>query len=99
VKGVLESENKYIIIDAIFSLPTLVGWSLFELAGPHMKLEILLRVIQKSVEATIFIQIVDGTWPTSFHGQFVASIAIDCNEVILLEFSGDGEMIKAIMLC
>jgi hypothetical protein len=51
------------------------------------------------MEATIFIQIVDGTWPTSFHGQFVASIAIDCNEVILLEFSGDGEMIKAVTLC
>lgn len=92
VKGAVESEDKYIILDAI-SLPTLVGSSLFELVGPHMKLEISLGAIQKSVEATIFIRVVRGTWPTGFHGQFVAYTAsIDCNEVILLEFSGDGEM-------
>lgn len=68
VKGVVEFEDKYIIFDAI-SLPTLVASSLFELASPHMKLQISLRAIQKSMEATIFIQIVDGTWPTVFSRQ------------------------------
>lgn len=91
VRGAVESEDKYIILDAI-SLPTLVGSRPFELAGPHMKLEISLGALQKSVEATIFIRLIDGTWP-GFRGQFVAKTAsIECNEVILLEFSGDGEM-------
>jgi hypothetical protein len=50
------------------------------------------------VEATIFIRVIDGSWPDGFHGQFAASTSsIDHEKVILLDsldnnlpISGDG---------
>jgi hypothetical protein len=40
-----------------------------------------------SVEATIFIRVIDGSWPEGFHGQFAASTSsIDNEKVILFDF-------------
>ncbi|RCV13989.1 hypothetical protein SETIT_2G391000v2 [Setaria italica] len=56
--------------------------------------------IALSVEATIFIRVLDGSWPHGFHGQFAAhTSSIDRERVILLDFgdnnvpvNGDGIM-------
>lgn len=48
--------------------------------------------IPSSVEATIFIRVVDGSWPRGFHGEFAARTSIiDFEKVILLDF-GDNDV-------
>lgn len=52
--------------------------------------------IALSVEATIFIQVIDGSWPDGFHGQFSArTSSIDDKKVILLDFGDDNVPVNA----
>ncbi|CAN6226406.1 unnamed protein product [Urochloa humidicola] len=90
VKGADGSHDKCLIYAAA-PLPSDFGsWS-FELTdGMNMKLKIALERILACVEATIFIRVVDGTWPTGFHGQIVAhTSSINPEKVVLVEFVGD----------
>jgi len=51
----------------------------------------MLGEIVSSVEATIFIRVIDGSWPDGFHGQFAAhTTSVDHEKVILLEFGHDN---------
>lgn len=90
VKGTVESEDKYIILDFISLLPR-YGSGLVGLVTRDLELEISLGAIVESLEATIFIRITDGTWPTGFHSQFAARTASgNPQKVVLVEFGDDN---------
>ena len=45
----------------------------------------------ESVEATIFIRVLSGTWPIGFNGQLTAfSESFSCKKIVLSEFGDDG---------
>jgi len=55
-----------------------------------MTLSFEVGALPACVEATMFIRVIDGTWPVGFHGQFAARTASSRNEITLIQFNGDG---------
>lgn len=89
VKGVVEHEDKYLIADGKIVSP-MFGSSSVELTGSgEWKLNIAVGGLQTCVESTIFIRILDGTWPIGFSGHFSASTTGIDDKIVLIEFSGD----------
>ena len=92
VNGAIESKDTDLSLLAVPS--TYSGGSgscPFEYTSKHCTLEFMLGEIVSSVEATIFIQVIDGSWPDGFHGQFAAhTTSVDHEKVILLEFGHDN---------
>ena len=92
VKGAIESKDTDLSLLAVPS--TYSGGSgscPFEYTSKHCTLEFMLGEIVSSVEATIFIRVIDGSWPDGFHGQFAAhTTSVDHEKVILLEFGHDN---------
>ncbi|KAE8792539.1 hypothetical protein D1007_32943 [Hordeum vulgare] len=88
VKGTTESEDKdlsaLVVVFRAGACPQSVYPSRLSM------LEIKFDHIYHSVEATVFIRIIDGSWPDGFRGVFSAASGSDDNlQVKLLDF-GDG---------
>ncbi|GJN33138.1 hypothetical protein PR202_gb21705 [Eleusine coracana subsp. coracana] len=108
VKGDTENEDKHLFycVDQLpfFGTSYIPGSSVdnvspFRCYSKHGILEIRLGEIRSSVEATIFVRVVDGTWPDGFHGHFAARTSSERQNVVLLDFGaakvpvdGDGYM-------
>lgn len=59
-------------------------------------LEIEFRHINRSVEATVHIKVIGGSWPDGFHGEFSAGISSsDDLQVKLLDFEDGGLPVNA----
>ncbi|CAN6226111.1 unnamed protein product [Urochloa humidicola] len=98
VKGINESKDKYL---SLLAMPLKFSDNESGSSSQHItysvftsKLSSLLFTfggIALSVEATIFIRVLDGSWPLGFHGQFAAQTSsIDSEKVILLDFGDDN---------
>lgn len=92
VKGTVESEDKILSHIAVepFICSTLYS-KLLTTAYPNKlsTLEFTLGQILFSVEATIFLRVIDGSWPDGFSGRFVAKTASIDQEMVFLLHSGD----------
>ncbi|KAF8679401.1 hypothetical protein HU200_045744 [Digitaria exilis] len=88
VKGAVEREDKYLIADGA-TLSPLFGLDLVELTSHEWKLGIAVGGLKKCVEAMIFIQVINGTWPIGFRGQFAAYTKGMKEKIVLMEFNGD----------
>ncbi|CAN6226458.1 unnamed protein product [Urochloa humidicola] len=84
VKGACESEDKYLFA-ASSKVQVMSGLGLVELDGypSGRKLKIAVGGLGTSVEATIFVQVIDGIWPAGFHGQFAARTTSTHKKIIL----------------
>lgn len=92
VKGTVESEDKvlsYLVVEPN-TCCTLLS-QLLNVDYPSMlsTLEFILGHIIFSVEATIFLRLIDGSWPDGFFGRFVARTASIDQDMVLLLHSGD----------
>lgn len=86
VKSTDESLDKHLIFEA-GALPSEFPSCTFDLIGRNMKLTIALARVVASVEATIFIRVLNGTWPIGFSGQLAACIhSISHKKIVLVEF-------------
>ncbi|CAL5061615.1 unnamed protein product [Urochloa decumbens] len=97
VKGAIESEDKDL---SLLAVPLIysggAGLRPFEYTSKLSTLEFMLGEIVSSVEATVFVRIIDGSWPDGFHGQFAAATSsIDHEKAILLEFGDDNVPVSA----
>ncbi|KAF8668762.1 hypothetical protein HU200_051950 [Digitaria exilis] len=73
VKGTIESEDKDLSLLAVpLTYSGGSGSRTIECTSKLSTLEFMLGEIVSSVEATVFIQVIDGSWPDGFHGQFAA---------------------------
>lgn len=90
VKGAVEREDKYLIVDGM-TLPPMFGLGSVELmtSSGEWKLDIAVGGLKTCVEATIFIKVINGTWPIGFSGQIAARTKGIDDKIILIEFSGD----------
>jgi len=89
VKGAVEREDKYLIADGKIVRP-LAGLDSVELTSPgEWKMNIAVGGLETCVEATIFIRVINGTWPIGFHGQFAARTASINEKIILIDLNGD----------
>nr|CAB3455249.1 unnamed protein product [Digitaria exilis] len=88
VKGAVEREDKYLIADGA-TLSPMFGLDLVELTSHEWKLGIAVGGLKKCVEAMIFIQVINGTWPIGFRGQFAAYTKGMKEKIVLMEFNGD----------
>ncbi|CAN6168955.1 unnamed protein product [Urochloa humidicola] len=91
VKGTVESEDK--ILSFLAVEPVICSTFYSQLlnraySGKLSTLEFTLGHIVSSVEATIFFQIIDGSWPDGFSGRFVARTTSIDEDAVLLH-SGD----------
>ncbi|TVU37804.1 hypothetical protein EJB05_11140 [Eragrostis curvula] len=93
VKGAAESDDRYLSYLAVpLTCSSGYGSSSFEYISKHSTLELTVGEVGSAVEATIFIQVVAGSWPVGFHGQFAASNpSTDHRKVVLLDF-GDHKV-------
>ncbi|RLN43217.1 uncharacterized protein C2845_PM01G01040 [Panicum miliaceum] len=93
VKSTDGSLYKYLIFEA-GALPSEFPSCTFDLIGGDrkLKLKIALARVVASVEATIFIRVLNGTWPIGFSGQLAAfSQGISRKKkIVLAEFGDDG---------
>ncbi|CAL5061418.1 unnamed protein product [Urochloa decumbens] len=93
VKGTVESEDKVLSYLAVEpdTWSTLLYSELLNIAYPSKlsTLEFTLGHIMFSVEATIFLRVIDGSWPDDFLGRFVARSASIDQDMVLLLHSGD----------
>ncbi|CAN6206218.1 unnamed protein product [Urochloa humidicola] len=92
VKGTVESEDKILSSLAVEPLICSTLYSrLLNRAYPAKlsTLEFTLGHIISSVEATIFLQIIDGSWPDGYSGRFVTRTTSIDEEAVLLLHSGD----------
>ncbi|GJN33139.1 hypothetical protein PR202_gb21706 [Eleusine coracana subsp. coracana] len=108
LKGNTENEDRYLIHYAdhisLFSRGSYISdasednFYPFLCHSKHGMLHIRVGEIRSSVEATIFVRVVDGLWPDGFHGHFAARTSSDeRQDVVLLDFGaakvsvdGDG---------
>ncbi|CAM0880644.1 unnamed protein product [Alopecurus aequalis] len=93
VKGSIESEDKDL---SFLSVPYRNCSRSCVMTRAHTSklctLELTSRHVFRSVEATISVKILGGSWPDGFQGVFAANTAsIDDKEVLLLAF-GDGKL-------
>jgi len=89
VKGAVEREDKYLIADGKIVRP-LAGLDSVELTSPgEWKMNIAVGGLETCVEATIFVRVINGTWPIGFHGQFAARTASINEKIILIDLNGD----------
>ncbi|CAL5085280.1 unnamed protein product [Urochloa decumbens] len=96
VKDAIESDDKYLIAQCK-TVPLMLGLGMVELTGPgERKLEIAVGGLETCVEATIFVKVIDGTWPVDFHGQLAARTANIHEKVILIEFSGEDVTVSGV---
>ncbi|CAL5084268.1 unnamed protein product [Urochloa decumbens] len=92
VKGTVESEDKILSFLAVEPLICSTFYSQLlnrAYSGKLSTLEFTLGHIVSSVEATIFLQIIDGSWPDGFSGRFVARTTSIDEDAVLLLHSGD----------
>ncbi|CAL5085843.1 unnamed protein product [Urochloa decumbens] len=92
VKGTVESEDKILSFLAVEPLFCSTFYSQLlnrAYSGKLSTLEFTLGHIVSSVEATIFLQIIDGSWPDGFSGRFVARTTSIDEDAVLLLHSGD----------
>ncbi|KAK3155512.1 hypothetical protein QOZ80_2BG0204140 [Eleusine coracana subsp. coracana] len=88
VKGTNESDDKYLSFLAepvMFS--TNVGFLPFDFISKLSVLRFTLANVPDSVEATIFIRVVKGSWPVGSHGNIIARV--DSASIVLLQFQSD----------
>ncbi|CAL5085634.1 unnamed protein product [Urochloa decumbens] len=90
--GVLDADDEQVIE---FRKSWIAQWSgnygSFDDITKLSTLEFMLGEIVLSVEATVFVRIIDGSWPDGFHGQFAAGTSsIDHEKAILLDFGDDN---------
>jgi hypothetical protein len=61
----------------------------------HNTLEVTCGVVVSSIEATISMRIVGGSWPAGLRGRFTAySASMECEEVLLLDSSRDEKALE-----
>jgi hypothetical protein len=61
----------------------------------HNMLEVTCGVVVSSIEATISVRIVGGSWPAGLRGQFTAySASMECEEVLLLDSSRNEKALE-----
>ncbi|CAN6226251.1 unnamed protein product [Urochloa humidicola] len=92
VKGTVESEDKVLSYLAVEPDICSTFYSeLLNIAYPSKlsTLEFTLGYIIFSVEATIFLRVIDGSWPDDCFGRFVARSASIDQDIVLLLHSGD----------
>ena len=92
VKGAVQSEDQYIILDTDFIPCGLHCFAPLYGAKGSM-LQVAFERIPDSVEATIFIRVIHGSWPADFRGHFAASTSVEF-EILLIECKGDGKSIR-----
>ncbi|XP_037456344.1 uncharacterized protein LOC119327272 [Triticum dicoccoides] len=100
VKGASESEDEYLscvsIPYKIYSRPTRSRLGNKLETSKLTTLKFTFGFIVNSVEATISVRVISGSWPQSSRSLFTASTAsIDHMEVALLDFGGDGLPVAA----
>ncbi|KAM3208966.1 hypothetical protein ACQJBY_063571 [Aegilops geniculata] len=94
VKGTTESEDKDLSALVVVFKAGYCPESVYP--SRLSTLEIKFDHIQESVEATVFIRIIDGSWPDGFRGVFSAASRSDDNlQVKLLEFEDGGLPVDA----
>ena len=91
VRGKVESEDRYLsfLVDPLPAMPGfgVINWTLNSKCS-SMKLTV--ACIMNSVEATIFIRVIKGSWPDGVHGQITALCPLVGHEkLVLLEFGAD----------
>ena len=94
VKGSIESEDKDLsFLDVPFRSGTCRSFVINRVYTSKLStLELTSGQIFRSVEATISVKVLGGSWPDGFQGVFAANTAsIDHKEVLLLAF-GDGKL-------
>jgi hypothetical protein len=108
VKGPSELEDKTLcfLAEGMICLDRVNSCLLHETwTSKYSTMEFTLGHINASVEATISVRVVDGSWPDGFHGQFVAclvgthwfdevpafysSTSVDDKEIVLLSFGDE----------
>ncbi|CAL5084266.1 unnamed protein product [Urochloa decumbens] len=92
VKGTVESEDKvlsYLAVEPDTSSTLYSKLLNMAYTSKLSTLEFTLAHIIFSVEATIFLRVIAGSWPDGFFGRFVASTASIDQDVVLLLHSGD----------
>ncbi|KAG2633144.1 hypothetical protein PVAP13_2NG277100 [Panicum virgatum] len=92
VKGAVQSEDQYIILDTEF-LPCGLHCFAPLYGAKGSMLQVAFERIPDSVEATIFIRVIHGSWPADFRGHFAASTSVEF-EILLIECKGDGKSIR-----
>ncbi|XP_062187993.1 uncharacterized protein LOC133891293 isoform X3 [Phragmites australis] len=106
VKGTTETEDKDL---SFLAVPYACGGKLYSrlhncaYTSKFSTLELTLGCIVSSVEATIFVRVIRGSWPDGFHGQFAAfttgtdgkntfgknAASIDHEKIVLLDSRGE----------
>ncbi|CAL4922226.1 unnamed protein product [Urochloa decumbens] len=96
VKGADKSKDEYFILEtSIVACPYATDYRRAWFTGAHgSRLEISIEGLRSCVEATVFLRVIDGTWPAGFRGRFVASIPEVPGEVLLVAFGRAGESIR-----
>ncbi|XP_037487336.1 uncharacterized protein LOC119365796 [Triticum dicoccoides] len=95
VKGDMPSEDKLLsllVIEDKYYLPgdRRQGVHCHTYSSKLSTVEVTVGHLAKTVEATIAVQVVEGSWPTGHHGRFAARMAsLDDLEMVLLD-SQDG---------
>jgi hypothetical protein len=107
VKGPSELEDKTLcfLAEGMICLDRVNSCLLHETwTSKYSTMEFTLGHINASVEATISVRVVDGSWPDGFHGQFVACLvgtwfdevpasysitSVDDKEIVLLSFGDE----------
>ncbi|GJN33592.1 hypothetical protein PR202_gb22211 [Eleusine coracana subsp. coracana] len=88
VKGTNESEDKYLsFLAEEMMLPP--GFNYFGFNSKLSSLHFALENVVDSVEATIFIKVVEGSWPVGVYGRISATI-YGSHTVDLLKFGSDN---------
>ncbi|OEL38826.1 hypothetical protein BAE44_0000164 [Dichanthelium oligosanthes] len=97
VKGAIESEDKDLSLLAVpLTYSGRSGSCPFEYTSKLSTLQFMFGEIVSSVEATIFIRVIDGSWPDGFHGQFAAlTSSMDHEKTTLLDFGDDKVPVSA----
>lgn len=100
VKGASESEDEYLSCVSIpyncYSRPTRSRLVNKLETSKLTTLKLTLGFIVNSVEATISVRVISGSWPDSSRSLFTVSTAsIDHMKVSLLDFGGDGLPVAA----
>uniref|UniRef100_A0A0A9CIW4 DUF6598 domain-containing protein n=1 Tax=Arundo donax TaxID=35708 RepID=A0A0A9CIW4_ARUDO len=97
-KGKTKSEDKVLVFDVLTSQHAVVYLGdpppIFTsyLQGKRSKLDFTFALLAESVEATICVEVVHGSWPEQIPGRVTARMASIDHEHIVLVDSGDGRL-------
>ncbi|GJM87106.1 hypothetical protein PR202_ga03030 [Eleusine coracana subsp. coracana] len=89
VKGTNESHDKYVsfLAEPVMFPTDAVGFVPFDFISKLSVLRFMLANVPDSVEATIFIRVVKGSWPVGSHGNII--VRVDSVSIVLLQFQSD----------